>query len=88
MLARSLTLLTILGLGLAFNARPALAQDMEICFATADRVTDGEKVEAEDKRAGHEACQRALAATSSVVQKYQIQEADFDIVGRPPQKSN
>jgi hypothetical protein len=88
MLTRSLALLTLLGLGLACNARPALAQDMELCFATADRITNGEKVEAEDKRAGHEACQRALAATSSVVQKYQIQEADFDIVGRPPQKSN
>jgi hypothetical protein len=86
MLARSLALLTLLGLGLA--ARPALAQDMEICFATADRMANGEKVEAVDKQAGHEACQRALAATSSVVQKYQIQEADFDIVGRPPQKSN
>lgn len=88
MLTRSLILLTIFGLSIAFNARPALALDVDVCFATADRVTDGEKVEAEDKRVGHEACQRALAATSSVVQKYQIQEADFDIVGRPPQKSN
>ena len=25
----------------------------------------------------------ALAETSSIVQKYQLQEADFDIVGRP-----
>ena len=86
MLARSLTLLTIFGLSIAFSARPALAQDIEICFATADRVANGEQLAAEDKRAGHEACQRALAATSSVVQKYQIQEADFDIMGRPPQK--
>jgi hypothetical protein len=83
MLGRSLSLLTLLGLPLAVQATPALAQDIEICFATADRLANGEKVAPEDKRAGHEACQRALAATSSVVQKYQIQEADFDIVGRP-----
>ena len=88
MSARSLILLTVFGLSLAFNAGPALAQDIEACFATADRVADGEPVTAEDKRAGHEACQRALAAASSVVQKSQIQEADFDIVGRPPKTSN
>jgi hypothetical protein len=83
MLGRSLPLLIILGPLFAVQATPALAQDIEICFATADRVADGEKVTPEDKSAGHEACQRALAATSSVVQKYQIQEADFDIVVRP-----
>jgi len=46
-------------------------------------VANGEKVTPEDKDAGHEACQRALAATSSIMQKQEIQEADFDIVGRP-----
>jgi hypothetical protein len=84
MSARSLILLAVSTLALAFNAGPARAQDIEACFATADRVANGEPVTAEDKRAGHEACQRALAASSSVVQKSQIQEADFDIVGRPP----
>jgi hypothetical protein len=85
MLTRSLTLLVLstLAFAMCVKAGPALAQDIETCFATADRVADGETVTPEDKSAGHEACQRALAATSSVVQKYQIQEADFDIVGRP-----
>jgi len=40
MSARSLILLTVFGLLLAFNAGPALAQDIEACFATADRVAD------------------------------------------------
>ena len=55
--------------------------------ATADGVA-GEAVDEAAKKAGHEACQRALAETSSVVQKYHLQEADFDIVGRPPKASN
>ena len=46
----------------------------------------GEAVDDAAKKAGHEACQRALATTSSVVQKYHLQEADFDIVGRPPKQ--
>jgi hypothetical protein len=79
MVARLLVLLTGFGLLIAFGTRPALAQDIEICLATADRVANG------DKDAGHEACQRALAATSSIMQKQEIQEADFDIVGRPKQ---
>jgi hypothetical protein len=41
-------------------------------------------VSEEDKRTAHEACQRALAATSSIMQKYQLQEADFDITGTRP----
>ncbi len=67
----------------AFAASPASAEDVATCFATADRVTGGEAVDEAAKKAGHEACQRALAETSSIVQKYQLQEADFDIVGRP-----
>jgi hypothetical protein len=68
---------------LLLDARPARAQDIDLCFATADRVANGENVPAEDKQAGHQACQRALADSASIVQKYQIQEADFDITGRP-----
>jgi hypothetical protein len=49
-------------------------------------VVAGEAVDDAAKKAGHEACQRALAETSSVVQKYHLQEADFDIVGRPPKQ--
>jgi hypothetical protein len=66
-----------------FAARPASAEDVAVCFATADRVAGGEAVDEAAKKAGHEACQRALAQTSSIVQKYHLQEADFDIVGRP-----
>jgi hypothetical protein len=68
----------------AIEAGPAQAQDMNICFETADRVVDGETVDEATKQAGHEACQRALAQTASVVQKYHLQEADFDITGTRP----
>ena len=88
MRARYLTLAVLLVAMLALEARSARAQDIEICFATADRVAGGEEVSAADKEAGHKACQAALAATSSIVQKSQIQDADFDIVGRPSQKPN
>ena len=88
MFTRALTLLTLVALSVAFLPREALAQDVAICFITAERLANGERVEDEDKRAGHEACQRALAQTSSIVQKYQIQEADFEIVGRPPKTAN
>lgn len=84
MLTRTLTLLTLVALSVALLPREALAQDIALCFFTAERVADGETVEDADKRAGHEACQRALAQSSSIMQKYQIQEADFAIVGRPP----
>ena len=49
---------------------------------------EGGPITEEEKRAGHEACQRALAETASIVQKYHLQEADFDIVGRPPKFAN
>ena len=88
MFAKNLTLPILLGLALAFAPGRAGAQDVAICFFTAERVANGERVEDEDKRGGHEACQRALAQTSSIVQKYQIQEADFEIVGRPPKTAN
>jgi hypothetical protein len=76
-------ILTSVAAMLAFGASPASAEDVATCFATADRITGGEAVDDAAKKAGHEACQRALAETSSIVQKYQLQEADFDIVGRP-----
>jgi hypothetical protein len=86
MARRSLILLAGLA-ALVLSAAPASAQDVAICFGTADRVTEGEAVTEAEKRAGHEACQRALADTASIVQKYHLQEADFDIVGRPPKKN-
>ena len=76
-------LLTMIGLLVAY-AGSALAQDVNICLATAQRLADGETIGDEEKSAAHEACLRALAATSSVVQKYQLQEADFDIMGTRP----
>jgi hypothetical protein len=82
-LVRRYAILTSVAAMLAFGASPALAEDVATCFATADRVPGGEAVDDAAKKAGHEACQRALAETSSIVQKYQLQEADFDIVGRP-----
>lgn len=74
----------VLALPLTLGGGGASAQDIDLCFETADRVAEGENVPEADKRAGHEACQRALAATASIVQKYQIQEADFDILGMRP----
>jgi hypothetical protein len=75
---------TALALASILVGGAARAQDVDLCFAVADRVAEGEEVAEVDKRAGHEACQRSLAATASIVQKYQIQEADFDILGTRP----
>jgi hypothetical protein len=88
MLARGLSLLAVFAAALALGTAPACAQDVAICFGTADRVTEGATVTQEEKQAGHEACQRALAETASVVQKYHLQEADFDIIGHPPKPAN
>jgi hypothetical protein len=82
---RNFVSMAILGLSLAVLSAPALAQDMQLCFAAADRLKDGETLADTEKRTAHEACLRALSDTSSVVQKYQLQEADFDIMGRPKQ---
>ena len=87
-MTRSSALPAFIAVTLALAAGPAHAQDVALCFGTADRVVSGETVDEATKQAGHEACQRALAETSSVVQKYHLQEADFDIVGRPPKASN
>jgi hypothetical protein len=70
---------------LAALSAPALAQEMQICFTAADRLKDGETLADTEKRTAHEACLRALSDTSSIMQKYQLQEADFDIMGRPKQ---
>jgi len=85
MFLRNFVSMAILGLSLAVLSAPALAQDMQLCFAAADRLKEGETLADTEKRTAHEACLRALSDTSSVVQKYQLQEADFDIVGRPKQ---
>lgn len=87
-LMRRFAILALVAGMLVLAAGPAQAQDVAICFRTADRVVSGEDIDDAAKKAGHEACQRALAETSSVVQKYHLQEADFDIVGRPPKAPN
>lgn len=84
MLARSLLTVSLLGVCLASFWAPATAQDADICLVTAERLAAGEDVSAEEKAKGHEACQRALSATASVLQKYQFQEADFEILGTRP----
>jgi hypothetical protein len=66
---------------LGLSASPAFAQDADLCLVVAGRIDDGKEVSDEEKRLAHEACQRALTATSSIVQKYHLQEADFDITG-------
>ena len=86
MSARPWMLLTLAAALVAVSAGIARAQEIETCYATADRVTKGDTVSAEDKEAGRKACQSALEATSSIVQKSQIQDADFDIIGRPAKK--
>jgi hypothetical protein len=86
MIARNLTALILAGSLLALNAAPAFAQDARICLATADRVTQGQPVEDEAKHAAHEACLRALADSSNIVQKSELQEADFDIMGTRPKQ--
>ena len=50
----------------------------------ADRVTEGDTVTDAEKQKGHEACLRAFSDTASVVDKYHLQEADFDIMGNRP----
>lgn len=74
------------GLLLAASFTPALAQDAQKCFAAAERVKDGDALDDAEKRAAHDACMRALADSSNIVQKYHLQEADFDIMGNRPPK--
>jgi len=62
-------------------AAPTSAQDAALCLITAERAGSDEKLSNAEKQAAHEACVRALSDTASVVQKYQLQEADFEIMG-------
>jgi len=88
MLLRRLILPSVAAAMLVAATGQARAQDMQICYDTADKVTDGGKIDATERQKAHEACQRALAQTSSIMQKYHLQEADFDILGRPPKTAN
>jgi hypothetical protein len=84
MSSRSLTLATAAYLLLAADTTPVLAQAAQSCMAAAERVVNGETLADAEKQAAHEACQRALSESSNVVQKYHLQEADFDIMGTRP----
>ena len=81
------TLFGLMALAAGLLASPAFAQDADLCLVVAGRIDDGREVSEEEKRLAHEACQRALTATSSIVQKYHLQEADFAITGTPPPKN-
>ena len=83
---RNLLSVTILASLPAAKSAPVLAQDMQLCLAASDRVKDGETLADAEKSQAHAACLRALSDTSSIVQKYQLQEADFDIMGNRPKQ--
>jgi hypothetical protein len=55
-------------------------------LSAAELVKMGSKLSDADKRQAHDACLRALADSSNVVQKYHLQEADFDIMGTRPKQ--
>jgi hypothetical protein len=86
MSSRTLGLVFLVPLLLAASSAPALAQDAQKCFAASDRVKDGDALDEAEKRAAHDACMRALADSSNIVQKYHLQEADFDLMGNRPPK--
>jgi hypothetical protein len=76
----------LFALTLCLAASPAHAQDAQLCFSTADLVKMGNKLNDAGKQQAHDACLRALAESSNVVQKYHLQEADFDIMGTRPKQ--
>jgi hypothetical protein len=53
-------------------------------MSAAERVNNGDKLADAEKSQAHEACLRALSDSSNVLQKYHLQEADFDIMGTRP----
>lgn len=81
---RSLALTTVGCLLLPASSAPAYPQDAQICMSAAERVNNGDKLADAEKSQAHEACLRALSDSSNVVQKYHLQEADFDIMGTRP----
>jgi hypothetical protein len=77
------SVLTII-IGAFLAASPVLAspKDVDACLDAADKMKAEGTLREEEKVMAHEACQRALSDSSNVVMKYQLQEADFDIMGR------
>ena len=65
-----------------FTPSYASPVDAVACLTAAEQIDDGEKLSEQEREEAHQACQRALSATASVIQKYQFQEADFLITGK------
>ena len=65
---------------------PARAQDVQLCFSAAELVNMGGKLSETERSEAHQACMRALADSANIVQKYHLQEADFDIMGTRPKQ--
>jgi hypothetical protein len=81
--AQSVGLIVAIGLILAVQPALALPGDIDACLDAGYRSKTKGPLGEDEQRAGHEACQRALADSSNIMEKYGLQEADFDIVGRP-----
>ena len=65
-----------------FGPASASAADGELCLAAAEKVDDGQALTAEEIEEAQRACGHAIAATASIFQKYQFEEAYFAITGR------
>ena len=59
-------------------------QDAQTCYAVASRVSSSETVSETEREEAHEACKRATSGTSSIMDKYRLQQADIAITGQAP----
>jgi hypothetical protein len=70
-------------------ASPAFAQmpvqDAQTCYAVAGRLSAGEAVGETERNEAHEACKRATSGTSSIMDKYHLQQADMVITSDKPE---
>lgn len=84
MIVNASTSALTLAIGAFLTASAALAnpKDVDACLEASDKMKAEGTLREEEKVMAHEACQRALSDSSNVVMKYQLQEADFDIMGR------
>ena len=80
--ARSVSLVIAIGLFLAVQPAVALPGDIDTCLDAGYRSKTKGPLGEDEQRAAHEACQRALSDSSNIMEKYGLQEADFDIAGR------
>lgn len=78
------TISLALGLIACLFATSVRAQDAQTCFSAAEIVKMKGKLSDADKSDAHQACMRALTESSNVVQKYHLQEADWDVMGTRP----